>query len=477
MKFSRFFCLILCLFLMVSPVLTASAAENGAAAASGCSGVDAARPVDGEEKRTETAVAGIIYERTTGTLIYADNPDGKIYPSSMVKLMTVLVALDYGKLEDQVTVTRSALESMGIGVVSVQLQRGEVLSLGDLLYCVMVASANDAATVVAEHIGGSQSGFVSLMNAKARELGCTGTNFTNAHGLHDENCYTTARDILRIVEYGLQNEAFRTMFETAKYTIAPTNLSGERIIHTTNYMMSREVNGKYYDDRVTGGKTGSTDAAGRCLTVTAKAGDMELVGIIMGAGSIYSEDGLILTWNGSFTEMGELLDHVQATYECRQLYDQDQVISQYAVENGSNNVVTRPMEDGYCVLPKGITPEELTWKYAQQVAGLAAPVEPGQSITTLEVWLGDVCLAETELVAMNAVTVFQPYKEPQGATDMKNEEHHGEFLATILGVVLVVVILVVVGLFLLRMARVALIRSRIRKRRKNRRRNRNARME
>ncbi len=475
MKFSRFFCLILSVLLLCGPVLTAAAAENGVAAINGCSGIEAQKPIDGEEKRTETAVAGIIYERTTGTLVYANNPDGQIYPSSMVKLMTVLIALEYGDLDEEVTVTRSALESMGIGVVSVKLQRGEVMSLRDLLYCVMVASANDATTVVAEHIGGSQAGFVSLMNAKAQELGCTGTNFTNAHGLHDEACYTTARDILRIIEYGLENEVFRTMFETADYTVAATNMSEERQIQTTNNMAVKGK--KYYDDRVTGGKTGATDAAGRCLTVTAKVGDMELVGIVMGAGAVYSDDGYVVERNYSFEEMSQLLDHVQNTYECRQLFFRDQVISQYAVENGSNNVVTQPMTDGYCVLPKGIAAEELTWKYAQQVAGLAAPVKPGQSITQLEVWYGDVCLAGTDLVAINGVAVFEPYKEPQGATDIKNEEHHGELLATILGVVLGVVLVIVVGFFLLRAIRVAMIRSRIRQRRKNRRRNRNARLE
>ncbi len=476
MKFCKLLCILLCLFLLVGPVTRVSAAETDGAVASGCAGMDAQRPIGGTEKLTETAKAAILYERSTGTLVYANNPDGKIYPSSMVKLMTVLVALELGDPEEEVTVTRSALDAMGIGVLTVKpaLQRGEVMKLKDLLYCVMVASANDATTVVAEHIGGSQEGFVALMNEKAKALGCVGTNFTNSHGLHDENCYTTARDILRILEYGLENEQFRTMFETAEYTIPATNLyDNERVIETTNNMMT---SGKYYDTRVTGGKTGSTDAAGRCLAVTALVGDMDLVGIVMGAKSIAAEDGS-LDWVGSFEEMSQLLDHVQKNFERRQLYYQGQVISQYAVLNGSNNVVTQPVTDGFCVLPKGVTAEQLTWKYAQSVSDLTAPVEIGQSITGLEVWYGDVCLASTELVALNGVSVYQPYEEPKGATDMKEEKEHGELLALILGIVLGLVILVLVGMFLMRVIRVAVIRARIRKRRKNRRRNRNARLE
>lgn len=477
MKFYRLICIILCLMLLCGTVLGASAAEMDPAVTNGCQGVDAVSPIGGGDKLTDTAKAAILYERTTGTLVYAYNPDTRIYPSSMVKLMTTIVALEFGDLEETVTVTRTALNAMGIGVVSVNLVRDEQMSLRDLLYCVMVASANDASTVVAEHIGGSQEGFVALMNEKAEAIGCTGTNFTNVHGLHDENCYTTARDVLRILEYGLQNEEFRTMFETLTYTVPATNLTAEeRVLNTTNFMM---VSGRrqYYDQRVTGGRTGYTNAAGRCVAVTATAGDMELIGIVMGATATYSEDGMSVTRYGSFEEMSELLNHAQKNFECRQLFYAGQVIAQYGVENGSNNVVTQPLTDGYSVVPKGLTAEELTWKYASDVAGLTAPVEAGQSITAMEVWYGNICLASTQLVAMNAVSVYQPYEEPKGATDMKNEESHGELLAMILGIILGVVLVIVVGMFLVRMIRIAMIRARIRKRRRNRRRNRNARME
>lgn len=477
MKFYRFLCSVLCLLLVSSMFTGVYAAESAPSVTSGCSSVDAALPIGGSQKLTDTATAAIVFERSTGTLVYAYNPDQRIYPSSMVKLMTVLVALEHGDLDATVTVTRSALESMGIGVVSVNLQRGEEMKLRDLLYCVMIASANDASTVVAEHIGGSQEGFVALMNEKAAQLGCEDTNFTNAHGLHDENCYTTARDILRVVEYGLNNEEFRTMFQTAIYTIPATNKTEERVIHTTNYMMSREVVKKHFDSRVTGGKTGSTDAAGRCLAVTAQVGDMELIGIVMGAKASYSEDGMSVERFGSFEEMAQLLDHVQEKFERRQLFYANQVITQYPVKDGRNHVVTGPAEDGFCILPKGITAHDLTWKYADSAQGLAAPISKGQSITEMEVWYGDICLAITDLTAMYAVDVFEPYEEPKSATDKKNEESHGDLLALILGVILGIVVTVILGMFLIRILRIAIVKARIRRRRRNRRRNRNARME
>lgn len=474
MKIRRSICLILCFALMAALLCGVSAAQTDLSVSAGCHSVDAAQAVGGNEKIADTAKAVIVYERSTGTLVYAYNADKQIYPSSMVKLMTALVALELGEMSDVVTVKRSVLDSVAIGSVSAGLVSGEEISLQDLLYCMMVASANDASAVIADHIAGSQEDFIALMNEKAAAIGCTGTNFTNVHGLHDSENYTTARDILRILEVGLQNPDFRAMFETETYTVPATNKSEQRVLQTTNNMM---IEGKYFDERVTGGKTGSTDQAGRCLAVTANAGDMELIGIVMGAKATYSEDGSYLTRFGSFEEMEEILDFAETNFECRQLFYENQVIAQYSVENGSNNVVTTPVSDGFCVLPKDIQPDQLRWEYASQVSGLTAPVAQGQPITSIKVWYGDICLASTDLVAMNAVKVYEPYSVPKSAADEKDEEEHGEILAMILSVILGIAVIVIVGMFLMRLIQTAIIKSRVRRRRKNRRRNRNARME
>lgn len=474
MRICKTLCLILSVLILFLPLTEISAAEIDLTVVNGCHSVDAALPVGGNDKLVETSKAVIVYERTTGTMIYTYNADQTIYPSSMVKLMTAIVALEQAKMDDVVTVTRSALDSVAIGSVSAGLKRGEEITIGDLLYCMMVASANDAAAVIAEHIAGGQAGFVMLMNEKASQLGCDGTHFSNVHGLHEDDNYTTARDVLKILEYGLSNPEFKAMFETVSYTVPATNKSDPRKIATTNYMMSK---GKYYDARVTGGKTGATDEAGRCLAVTADVGDMELVAVVMGAKATYSEDGLSVERFGSFEEMEEILDHVQDHFECRQLYYEGQVIAQYPVSGGRNNVVTMPVSGGYCVIPKNITMNDLTWNYAATVQDLSAPVKAGQIITAMEIWYGDVCLSKTDLVAMNSVAVYEPYSEPQSTTDEKNEQAHGKLLAQILGVVLIAIVVVLVGMFLVRILQMALLKARVRRRRKNRRRNRNARME
>ena len=474
MKFMRMMTLLLCLALVISAPVVAAAQTDGSFI-SGCRGLDAGIPLGGEEKMLDTAQAVVLYERSTGTMIYGYNLDAQIYPSSMVKLMTALVALEYGDLDSTVTVTKSALDNMGIGVVSVNLVRGEEMSLRDLLYCLMVASANDAAVVIAEHIGGSQSGFVEMMNEMAQELGLTGTHFSNAHGLHDAETYTTARDVLRVMDAGLENPQFKTMFEAASYTVPATNKTDARELETTNNMM--KSSSKNYDERVTGGKTGATDEAGRCLAVTAQVGDMELIGIVMGAKATYSADGSYIVRYGSFEEMTELLDYGQAGFECCQLFYENQVIAQYPVDNGSNNVVTTPADAAFCVVPKDMAVEELIWKYDTEVSGLTAPIEKGQPVSVMEVWYGDICLARTDLVAMNSVAVNAPLTEDRITEDEKKEERHGEVLAMILGALLAAAVVVTVGLLLVRLIRTALLRARVRRRRRNRRRNRNARME
>lgn len=419
MKKIRTFCLFLSFALMLSALALPVWGTNDSVT-SGCHSVDAAVALSDEGRLTESAEAVILYELNSDTMLYAYNPDTKIYPTSMVKLMTVLVALEKGNLQDQVTVTRNALNSVAIGSVSAKLKTGEILTLEDLLYCTMVASANDAAAVVAEHIAGSQDAFVQLMNEKAAALGCKGTHYSNATGLHDEETYTTARDICRITEAALENEQFKTIFEAESYTVPATNKSDDiRELKTTNNMALS--GNKYYDERVTGGKTGATDKGGRCLTVTAKQGGMDILCIVMGAKATYETEVSISKY-GSFEECKQLLDYAFSGFSYRQVFFDGQSISQYPVQGGANQVVTQPAASASTVLPNKLDESLLRWVYTRKDTALVAPVEKGQSIGTVQVWYGEKCLAQTDMVAMNAVAVESepvipeiPKKEDSGS--------------------------------------------------------------
>lgn len=465
MKKIRIICLVLSLLLCLQTTLTVSAAESVAS----CAGLDATAALGGNEKILGTAKAALVYERGSKTMVYGYNLDERIYPTSMVKLMTAIVALEQGNMEDIVTVSKAALDTVAIGSVSAGLVRWEEISMLDLMYCMMVSSANDAAAVIALHVGGSIEMFLQIMNEKAMELGCTDTHFSNVHGLHEEDTYTTARDICKILDYALENELFRQMFEAKTYEVPATNKNDARKVLTTNYMMSKDYTKKYFDGRVTGGKTGATDVAGRCLAVTATVNGMEVIAIVMGAEPTYTEDGLSVKRFGSFEEMSELLDFVEAGYEFGQLLYDGQVIARFPVTGCESDVAVGPDANVNCVVPKGLAFEEMTWNVSLKDSNLSAPIGEGDAIATLDVWYNDICIATTDLVAMNKVTPFVPFAEPQGNSPQEQEERHGAVIAMVFGGIAGVVILAIVGVVAYRMIQISLVKARIRRRRMKRR--------
>ena len=469
MKKFCLFCTVLSLLaaLLLAP-LTVSAEETDLSVTNGCNTVDAAVTLSDEGRITETAKAVILYELKSDTMLYALNPDERIYPTSMVKMMTALVAIENAPLTDEVTVTRSALNSVAIGSVSAGLKAGEVLTLEDLLYCAMVASANDASAVIAEYIGGNQTAFVQMMNDKAAQLGCRGTNYGNPLGLHDENTYTTARDLCRITEIALENEVFKTLFTTAKYTVPATNKSPERQITTTNYMMVESGNKRYPDSRVTGGKTGATNQGGRCITLTAESGGMEILCIVMGAEPTVEEDGSLSRF-GSFEESKELLDFAFGKFEYRQVFFDGQSISQYPVAGGASDVVTQPAESASTVLPKDIDATVLRWVFQQTVGTVNAPVKQGTKLGTVQVWYGDKCLAQTEMVAMHDVPAKLAPIVPEKPTGIVSGEGGAKVLA-IVGIIAGVLVLGFIVLLVIRYTRI--LTRKLRRRRTARRRRR-----
>ena len=228
----------------------------------------------------------ILMEVSTGTVLMEKAADEKVHPASVTKIMTMLLimeALEQGKiaLNDTVTVSEYAAS---MGGSQVYLEPYETQTVETLLKCVAVASANDAAVALAEHISGSVDAFVELMNQKAASLGCTNTHFTNPNGLPDENHYTTAHDMALIAKAAYQNETFRIITGTARYTIPPTNKHDEPTdLQNHNEMLYPFKTLKYRYEYCTGGKTGYTSEAGQCLASLAKVDDVEYILVTAGA--------------------------------------------------------------------------------------------------------------------------------------------------------------------------------------------------
>ncbi len=432
--------------------------------------LDAAYPVLGTQEQVKNAKSIILYELNTQTLLYAWNADARMYPASLVKIMTALIAVEQGKMDDVVAVKDSVISTVPYDAVSAELQAEEILTLQDLLYCMLVDSANDAAAVIADHVCGSQDAFVQEMNRYAQELGCTGTQFTNVHGLHDEQQYTTARDVAKILEKAMQNELFCTFFSTINYTVAATNKSEERVLSSGNFLMNM-VDGMeiYFDSRVTGGRTGITEAGERCLATSAQSGGLHLISILMGAESEYEEDGYKIKSFGGFNETKELLDLGFTGLKAVQVLHEDQVLTQYPVTDGDSKVSAGVKISAATVLPENITSAELSFRYADISAELKAPIEEGQKLSSVQVWYGNLCVAQAELFAMNTIHLLSDNVVSDTQTGSGTV---WKWIGIVLAVIVVAVALAVVVLFVVRRTRIMAARNRSRRYRRGRRRSR-----
>ena len=363
----------------------------------------------------EAAGAAMLFEINSETMMYAWNPDATMYPASLVKIMTALVALENGDLNSTVTVTVNALAALPEDSDTLKLQPGEQFTLDQMLYAMMTGSANDAAVVIAEHIAGSQMGFAAMMNKRAKEIGCTGTFFTNAHGLHEAAQVTTARDMVKIVLEAIKNEDFCRYFSALEYTLPATELSKARGLTSTNFLMSKGVTEEYYDARVTGGRTGVTDARERCLIATAESGGLKYVAIVLGAVPSITSDGI--TRFGSYEEVGDLFDMGFKNHRITQILGANDILAQYPVLNGANYVVTGPSRSVSVVLPTTITMKDLSIRYQDTFTSLTAPVSKGGRLTMVQVWYNNVCIGQSPIITKNSSAMVEDYKPVDYVTE------------------------------------------------------------
>lgn len=246
-----------------------------------------------------SSTAAIVMETSTNTVLYSKNADQALYPASAVKVMTCLMALENSSLDDQVTMTATGVSGVTDGGANISAQLDEVFTMEQCLYAIMVASANDIALQVAEHISGSVEDFVAAMNTRAQELGCTNTVFTNPTGLPDENQHTTAHDMALIIEAAMANDTFRTIAQTTSYTIPATNVSGGDRALTNNFTMINSSSDSYYEPCI-GGKEGYTEASGSTLVCEASKNNMKLVCVVLNGASGVTDDEAIALLNYGF---------------------------------------------------------------------------------------------------------------------------------------------------------------------------------
>lgn len=327
---------------------------------------------------TIASEAAIVVEVSTGRIIYEKNSTKQMYPASTTKIMTAILTIENCNLTDMVTISESALSNIPEGYVTCGLVAGEQLSVNDLLYALMLPSANDAAYVLAEHIGGSVEGFSDMMNSKAKEIGCTTTHFVNPNGIHSEDHYSTAYDLYLIANYAMKNETFRTIVATKEYTLPATEKyqSNDRVLKTTNNLLEESSN-SYYKYAI-GIKTGYTSKAGDCLVSEAARDSLEFITV---------------TLNGErFTDTKKLFNYAYDNYTLTKIIEANSIVETIEVEKA-----TKETKNLDVVIDKSITvinnksldmssviPEV---KYNEE---LVAPIKEGDIVGTIKYKVDDI---------------------------------------------------------------------------------------
>ncbi|WP_455717573.1 D-alanyl-D-alanine carboxypeptidase family protein, partial [Anaerosporobacter sp.] len=232
-------------------------------------------------KGSLTSESAVLIDASSGLVLYEKNPHKELYPASITKIMTTLVALENCSLNEIVTFSHNAVFSIESGSTHIARQEGEQLTMEQCLYAVMLASANEVSNAVAEHVAGSIDKFADMMNAKAKELGCKNTHFVNANGLHNENHYTSAYDMALISQEALKNEAFRKITGTKSYVLPKTNKSDQEfpMANHQQLLLGYKLTKKY--DACIGGKTGYTNAARNTLVSFASQDGVDLICVVM----------------------------------------------------------------------------------------------------------------------------------------------------------------------------------------------------
>ncbi len=405
----------------------------------GCRTVEGMVPLDGNDRKLNTALAAFFYETTTNTVIYSYNPDMKVMPGSLAKMVTALIAIEMCDLDEVVTVNSANIARLPAGSQNVDLRNGEQLTVRDLLHCLILQSANDAAIVLAEHISGNLQGFTVLMNERVKKMGCINTEFGNVHGLETADSYTTARDLTKFMLEAQKNEDFKALVSATNYTVPATEKSGEREFRTQNYLMDNLVITKYYNEDFTGGMQSYVSAAsGASLvtTVAPKSNDMNLICVVLGCTRTYRENGWQVDSYGNFDEMTDMVDYIIKNFKINRVFYEGQTLEQFPVLNGESQAVGGLKISYDTVLPKDCQMNNLIKEYSVVNGGLTAPISKGDMISTVALKYRNCVVAEAELYAMGNVTLLSDSATIQG----KDEQGSGSSILSIIGIVCVVVL-------------------------------------
>lgn len=337
------------------------------------------------------AEGALLIDSSYDTVLYEKNMNNKLFPASTTKIMTAILTLENADLNKLAKVDPEVI-SLTVGS-HIALDYDEEMTINNLLHALMIASANDAAMVLANSVSGSIEEFVDLMNEKAKEIGAVNTNFVNPSGLHDENHYTTPHDLYLIAKYAMDNPQFRELAAMDQYIIPPTNKKEERLIHTTNRFLrptgQMNLDGELIPIKyqgVLGGKTGYTPEAGNCLVTFASRGDRDLFSIVLNSSKL-----------SVYSDTYKLLDHGYNDFNIEKIASKNEFIDNIVVEKSKIGFIPAVIaEDIY--YPVSGDPS----KFKSELAidkDLDLPIAKGDPIGVVKFLDGDKLIGASSLIS------------------------------------------------------------------------------
>ncbi|SJZ33863.1 D-alanyl-D-alanine carboxypeptidase (penicillin-binding protein 5/6) [Garciella nitratireducens DSM 15102] len=324
--------------------------------------------------------SAIVIEQNTGRILYSKNIDRKRAMASTTKIMTAIVAIENGHLDDIITISQNAAEIEGS---SIYLEANEHLTLEELLYGLMLRSGNDAAYAIAEYIGGGNvEKFINMMNRKAEEIGANNTHFMNPHGLHDKQHYTTAHDLAKITAYAMKNETFKKIISTKNKTISWENHEWNRSLTNKNKMLWNYQGGN-------GVKTGYTTDAGKCFVSSAFRNNIQLIAVVLKSNDIWKDATALLDYG---------FDH----YKPYKVISKEDYLKSISVIEGTKDrirtyskkdvIIPIRKEEKDKIQVKIVLPEEIQ-----------APVMREQIVGKLEVYVNNEKIDSTDIYVKDSI--------------------------------------------------------------------------
>ncbi len=370
----------------------------------------------------------------TGKTVYEYEADTVTYPASLTKIMTCIIAIENcDNLDEVVTIPFGIFDDIyAVGGANINLRTGEEISLGDLIRATMIRSSCDTASAIAYHVSGSVEAFSKLMNEKAEQIGCTSTNFVNAHGLHDERHVTTAKDMFLIANYALQNEVFCDIISEYTCTIPATNKADERTLFTTMDLENPEKD--IYCEYITGVKSGFTDEAGRCLITKAEKDGESYLLVTLGA----NRDKWYNS-NMAFTDALTLFEYCFAEYGIKTVVSSSDALIDVPVSKGVKDSIALYIENDVVALTALDDTPIITYDIPDKIT---APINAGDVVGKVCIDVGGETFTE-KLVAKEAVEK----KENKTGLQKLND---GNIVATVLdtaSLVIFLVTIVIIALF------------------------------